>query len=143
MKIEIHNDENILAGDYEYLEGGVENGIPSFHISLALNKGKSRYIYFYFNDKNEYDEFMETISKCIDFNSETKLILPKNNLKKQKVLEPIAKRFEANKNYSETEVNEIIKEFNVEDYVLFRRELINFGYLDRDPYKEIYWLKKK
>ena len=76
--------------------------------------------------------------KCINM-----IILPKDDLKKQEVLEPIAAKFEKDKIYNEQEANEIIKSFDVEDYVLFRRELINFGYLQRDPYKGIYWLIKK
>ena|SRR3989338_7702259 len=63
------------------------------------------------------------------------IILPKNDLVKQKILSQIAKKFSQDKQYKESEVNDIIKSFDVEDHVLFRRELINFGYLQRDPYK--------
>jgi len=69
--------------------------------------------------------------------------LPKNDLKKQDILEKIAQKFEVNKIYNEIEVNEIINSFDVDDHVLIRRELINFGYLQRDPYKGTYWLLKK
>jgi hypothetical protein len=70
-------------------------------------------------------------------------ILPRDDLKKQEVLSKIAEKFEFDKIYNEQEVNEIIKSFNVEDHVLFRRELVNFNYFGRDPYKATYWLKKK
>ncbi len=70
------------------------------------------------------------------------IILPRNDLKKQEILSKITKRFVKDKEYSEQEVNEIIKSFDVEDYVLFRRELVNFNYLGKDSYKSIYWLKK-
>jgi len=70
------------------------------------------------------------------------IILPKNDLVKQKILSQIAKKFSQDKQYKESEVNDIIKSFDVEDHVLFRRELINFGYLQRDPYKGTYWLLK-
>lgn len=70
------------------------------------------------------------------------IILPRNDLKKQECLEPIAAKFEKDRKYNEKEVNEIIKSFDPEDHVLFRRELINFNYLGRDPYKGIYWLIK-
>ncbi|MAG60819.1 transcriptional regulator [archaeon] len=70
------------------------------------------------------------------------LILPRNDLKKQELLEPIAAKFQKDREYLESEVNKIIKSFDTEDHVLFRRELINFNYLGRDPYKGVYWLKK-
>jgi len=70
------------------------------------------------------------------------ITLPRDDLKKQEILQKIAKKFEKDKKYTEQEVNEIIKSFDVDDYVLFRRELVNFNYLGKDSYKGIYWLKK-
>lgn len=70
------------------------------------------------------------------------ITLPRDDLKKQEILQKIAKKFEKDKEYPEQEVNEIIKSFDVDDYVLFRRELVNFNYLGKDSYKGIYWLKK-
>lgn len=71
------------------------------------------------------------------------ITLPRDDLKKQEILQKIAKKFEKDKEYPEQEVNEIIKSFDVDDYVLFRRELVNFNYLGKDSYKGIYWLKTK
>ena len=70
------------------------------------------------------------------------ITLPKDDLKKQEILQKIAKKFEKGKEYPEQEVNDIIKSFDVDDYALFRRELVNFNYLGKDSYKGIYWLKK-
>lgn len=70
------------------------------------------------------------------------ITLPRDDLKKQEILQKIAKKFKKDKEYPEKEVNEIIKSFDVDDYVLFRRELVNFNYLGKDSYKGIYWLKK-
>jgi len=67
------------------------------------------------------------------------ITLPKDDLKKQEILQKIAKKFEKNKEYTEQEVNEIIKSFDIDDYVLFRRELVNFNYLGKDSYRGIYW----
>ncbi|MBN2459858.1 DUF2087 domain-containing protein [Candidatus Woesearchaeota archaeon] len=64
-------------------------------------------------------------------------------MEKQKILAKIAAKFEMGKIYPELEVNEIIHSFDVDDHVLFRRELINFNYLGRDNVKGEYWLKKK
>ena len=69
--------------------------------------------------------------------------LPRNDLEKQEILQKIATKFEGSKEYSEEEVNQIIQSFEVDDYVLFRRELVNFNYLGKDSYKGIYFLKKK
>ncbi len=56
------------------------------------------------------------------------------------VLRQIVKRFEANRIYSEKEVNEILK--NVyKDFVLIRRYLIEYGFLDRKPDGSGYWVK--
>ncbi len=70
------------------------------------------------------------------------IILPRDDLRKQDILSKIAKSFEKDKEYPEQEVNEIIKSFDVEDYALFRRELVNFNYLGKDSYRGVYWLKK-
>ena len=69
--------------------------------------------------------------------------LPRNDVEKQKILGTIAAKFEMNKKYHENEVNEIIKSFDVDDYVLIRRELVNFNYFGKDSAKGEYWLKKK
>ena len=55
----------------------------------------------------------------------------------------IANEFEPDREYSEPEVNDIINSFEVEDYALVRRELVNFNYLAKDSYKGIYTLKTK
>jgi len=70
------------------------------------------------------------------------IIFPRDDLKKQEILQKIAKKFEKDKEYSETEVNNIIKSFDVDDYTLIRRELVNFGYFGKDSYKSLYWVKK-
>lgn len=69
------------------------------------------------------------------------ITLPRNDVKKQEFLQKIAQEFAKDKEYTEEEVNQIIKSFDVDDYVMFRRELVNFNYLGKDSYKGIYWLK--
>lgn len=71
------------------------------------------------------------------------ITLPRDDLAKQKILTKIAQKFEKDKEYDESEVNEIIKSFEVDDYVLFRRELVNFNYLGKDSYRGVYWVKKQ
>ena len=70
------------------------------------------------------------------------ITLPRDDLEKQKILTKIAQKFENDKEYDESEVNEVIKSFNVDDYVLFRRELVNFNYFGKDSYRGVYWVKK-
>lgn len=69
------------------------------------------------------------------------ITLPRDDLEKQKSLSKIAQVFKKDKEYTESEVNELIQSFEVEDYVLFRRELVNFNYLGKDSYRAVYWVK--
>ena len=70
------------------------------------------------------------------------ITLPKDDLEKQEILSKIAKKFEKNKEYNEIDASEIIKSLDVDDYVLIRRELVNFNYFGKDSYKGTYWVKK-
>ena len=67
--------------------------------------------------------------------------LPKDDEKKQEMLSEIAEKFKTGKEYTEDEVNEAIKK-EFEDFPLVRRELVNFGYFEKDSYKGTYKLKK-
>lgn len=64
------------------------------------------------------------------------ITLPSDDLQKQHILQKIAKKFKKGKDYPEQEVNKIINSFDVDDYTLIRRELVNFNYLGRDLPKE-------
>lgn len=57
------------------------------------------------------------------------------------VLREIAKRFEARRIYHEKEVNEILKAVYA-DYVTLRRQMIEYGFMDRKPDGSEYWLKE-
>lgn len=57
------------------------------------------------------------------------------------VLWEIAKRFEAHRIYSEKEVNEALKHVYAADYATIRRQLIEYGFMDRTPDGREYWLK--
>ncbi|ANE45753.1 transcriptional regulator [Paenibacillus swuensis] len=56
------------------------------------------------------------------------------------VLRQIAKRFEAGRDYTEKEVNEVLKGAYA-DYVKVRRYLIEYGFMDRESDGSRYWLK--
>lgn len=57
------------------------------------------------------------------------------------VLREITKRFESNTIYTEKEVNQLLNEM-YDDYVMIRRYLIEYGFLDRKSDGSQYWLKK-
>ena len=70
------------------------------------------------------------------------LRLPKSDFRKQAILQEAARGFEIGRDYSEEEVNAVLRSIDVEDHTLFRREPINFGYLDRDMKGSVYRLRR-
>ena len=70
------------------------------------------------------------------------MIFPRNDLKKQEILQKIMKDFNENKSYTEEEVGNVIRK-HFDDWALIRRELVNFGYMSRDSYKNEYRVLKK
>jgi hypothetical protein len=66
---------------------------------------------------------------------------PKNDFEKQAVLLMILKDF-SDEVYDEEVVNGLIHKYFSDD-ALIRRELINFGYMQRDPRKGKYWVVKR
>jgi hypothetical protein len=79
----------------------------------------------------------ETVNQWIK-----KQFFPRNDLDKQLILQEIMKDFDENKVYEEQEVNSIIKKY-YEDFATIRRELINFGYMQRNERSEYKVIKKK
>lgn len=66
--------------------------------------------------------------------------LPTKQKKTLVLLRWLATLFEPGRLYSEVEVNEILKAAFPEDYVSLRRDLIAFGYVQREPGGRKYWL---
>lgn len=65
---------------------------------------------------------------------------PTKEKKRLAIIRHIAKFFDANKTYHEKEVNAILKPF-YDDYVLLRRYLIEYGFMDRTSDGSAYWVK--
>ena len=65
---------------------------------------------------------------------------PLKEKKRVAILRHIVKNFDSAKTYTEKEVNAILKEF-YEDYVLLRRQLIEYGFMDRTQDGSSYWIK--
>ncbi|KAB3524439.1 DUF2087 domain-containing protein [Alkaliphilus serpentinus] len=65
----------------------------------------------------------------------------KKEKRKIAILRHIAKRFQLGIKYTEKEVNEILKAV-YEDYVLIRRYLIEYGFMERERDCSQYWIKE-
>jgi hypothetical protein len=68
------------------------------------------------------------------------LEFPKKEKRKIAILRHIMKRFDTTKQYTEKEVNEIIKAV-YPDFVTLRRYLIDYGFMDRHEDGSKYWVK--
>ena len=66
---------------------------------------------------------------------------PPKQKQKLIVLRAIAKQLEEQESYKEKEVNELLKSI-YDDYILIRRYLIEYGFLDRKADGSLYWIKK-
>lgn len=66
---------------------------------------------------------------------------PLKQKQKLVVLRAIAERFAVDEKYVEKQINSLLNEA-YDDYVLLRRYLIEYGFLDRKPDGSQYWLKK-
>lgn len=64
---------------------------------------------------------------------------PLKEKKRVAILRHILKKFAANKNYTEKEVNAILKPI-YDDYVLLRRQLIEYGFMERTQDGSSYWI---
>lgn len=65
---------------------------------------------------------------------------PLKEKKRVAILRHLVKHFDADKNYTEKEVNAVLKQF-YSDYALLRRNLIEYGFMDRTPDGSSYWVK--
>jgi DNA-binding CsgD family transcriptional regulator len=64
---------------------------------------------------------------------------PKKEKRKVAILKHLITRFQANRKYSELEVNRILEHI-YPDYVTLRRYLIEYGFMDRTPDGSQYWI---
>jgi hypothetical protein len=77
------------------------------------------------------------IKNCI---KDDKIVnIPRSEKKKIIILKYLSQKFQHNKKYTETEVNEIIKQMH-EDFAALRRYLIQYGFMDREDNGSNYWL---
>jgi len=87
----------------------------------------------------DHEEMMAIVNKHL--NKQGKL----QNYPSKKTIRPyilayVAEHFEEGRNYTEKEVNEIIKSLiEFQDYELIRRELYMYHYMDRKKDGSAYW----
>jgi hypothetical protein len=68
-------------------------------------------------------------------------VYPTKAARKQIVLAFLASKFESRREYREAEVNALLREHHTfDDPALLRRELFDWGYLDRTPDGSRYWV---
>jgi hypothetical protein len=66
---------------------------------------------------------------------------PKKEKRKVVILRHLARQFEENRQYTEKEVNALLKA-RFPDYVTLRRYLIEYGFMDRLPDGSRYWIRR-
>lgn len=67
--------------------------------------------------------------------------IPSKEKKKIIILQHLMDRFEPGKHYIEKEINEILKQVNI-DHVSLRRYLIEYGFMERSDDCSTYWVKE-
>lgn len=88
--------------------------------------------------KQESDKVLE---QCFISLTPLKLAtFPSKEKRKLVILNKIIEQFEKGREYTEKEINQILKEI-FHDYVTLRRYLIEYGFMDRTTNCEKYWLK--
>ncbi len=116
----------------EKSEEKLEHNFVSFH------KGAKMVDERYATTEEEKEKILSTYFKE---GTDGKLdIFPSKEKRKLIVLQNIMKRFEADRKYSEKEVNEILKAI-YSDFATIRRYLIEYGFMNRSKDGSEYWIR--
>lgn len=92
----------------------------------------------YYITEKEKEQILRTVFESV---SPLKLkSFPKKEKKKVVILSKIAEQFECGKHYTEKELNGILKKI-FDDYVVIRRYLVDYGFMERTDDCKEYWLK--
>lgn len=88
--------------------------------------------------KKERDQILKTTFESLD---PLKLKhFPAKDKKKVVVLTKIAEEFDAGREYTEKEINKVLMPI-FDEYIIIRRYLIEYGFIDREADGSKYWLK--
>lgn len=67
---------------------------------------------------------------------------PSKRKRQQLALSYLASKFEADREYTEKEVNALLKQWHTfSDWAMLRRDLVDAGFLNRDKNGGLYWLE--
>lgn len=87
------------------------------------------------------EENAQILNKYFPLGTEAALkSFPRREKQRLAVIRELSRRFEPDRLYTEKEINEILRNA-YDDYVILRRYLIEYGFLDRKPDGSHYWLK--
>lgn len=105
---------------------------------LPVHKGATMVDERYEITEEENKKILENVFKSLE-PLKLKVFSPKEK-KKIVILRKIAGQFEPGKQYTEKEVNAILKDI-FDDYATLRRYLVEYGYMERTSDCRSYWLK--
>ncbi|MBP7564039.1 MAG: DUF2087 domain-containing protein [Candidatus Cloacimonetes bacterium] len=111
-----------------------EERLPKKQRLIANNKGVTMT-----EERHVMTESEKVIRNYFNPDGTLKIIPPKEK-KKLIILGRIAELFDVTRKYSESEVNEILIPI-YEDHVQIRRNMIEYGFMDRLPDGSAYWIK--
>lgn len=115
------NEENVAEGDR----------VINFHKGATMMDER-------FNTTEKERE--RVLNTYLDADSGQLIRFPSKEKKKIVILQHMIKDFEMGKEYTEKEVNEIIKQ-TYADFVTIRRYFIEYGFMDRTKDGSAYWVK--
>lgn len=118
--------------------GLLNNGEDGSKQLLNIHRGATMIDERYATTESEREKFIKTY---FDEKLEKLLEFPSKEKRKLVILQHITAKFDADKKYTEKEVNKILGEI-YSDYVTIRRYLIEYGFMDRTLDCSTYWVKK-
>ncbi|HNW35902.1 MAG TPA: DUF2087 domain-containing protein [Candidatus Ozemobacteraceae bacterium] len=124
----------VFLGIMELLEGKANEKSGFIEIPRAARQVDERFAI----TKQENDAILATYFKNGPHGPLS--TLPIKEKRRIVILRHLITFFEADRQYTEKQVNEILKRF-YHDYVMLRRNLIEYGFMDRTPDGASYWIK--
>lgn len=116
----------------------MEKGVWTDEVIVPIHSNATMVDHRYVITEKEKQEILKTAFENL---SPLRLkIFPKKEKKKVVVLTKISEQLEHGKRYTEKELNEILNEI-YDDYVVIRRYLVDYGYVQRTKDCKEYWLK--
>lgn len=125
----------IILALSELLETGRQKNMDSI---LPIHGGATMVDERYMTTTDEQQKVVENFFSSLE--PLTLKIFPAKAKNQLVILRTITEQFEGGRRYTEKEVNEVLKPI-YSDYVLLRRSLIDYGFMQRTPDCREYWKK--